>query len=57
MSFRCDQCNVAQPNETKPNRIVVDTRHKTYVNNGKLSEGFEIVKEVDLCRRCDVSDR
>ena len=53
MSFKCDYCSEAQENNTKPNRIVVDTRSVTYNTNGQTTTGTEIVKEVDLCGKCE----
>jgi hypothetical protein len=54
MSFKCDYCSNAQPNGIKPNKVVVETRIKTYpaTKDGKFPTGTEIVKEVDLCRDC-----
>ena len=53
MSFKCDYCSEPQANNTKPNRVVVETRNVTYQTNGQTSTGTEIVKEVDLCVECD----
>ena len=54
MSFKCDYCNEAQENNTKPNRIVVETRNVTYqTKDGQTPSGTEIVKEVDLCANCE----
>ncbi len=53
MSFKCDDCNEPQPNGTKPNKVVVETRNVTYpTRDGQTSSGTEIVKEVDLCANC-----
>jgi len=53
MSFRCNRCDKPQPNETKPTRVVVETRRKEYkLKDGQFSEGTEIVKEQDLCAEC-----
>jgi hypothetical protein len=30
MSFMCGVCNKAQPNKSKPHRVVTETRRKTY---------------------------
>ncbi len=54
MSFRCDRCGVAQPNEKKPNRVVVETRRKEYkLKDGQYSVGTEIVREENLCANCN----
>ena len=53
MSFKCDNCNEAQPTYTKPNRVVLKTRNVTYkLNSGASVDGTEIVAEADLCRSC-----
>ena len=53
MSFKCDYCNKPQENNTKPNRVVVETRDVTYkTRDGQTPTGTEIVKEVDLCKGC-----
>ena len=54
MSFKCDNCNEAQENNVKPNRVVVETRNVTYKakGDGQAPTGTEIVKEVDLCVTC-----
>lgn len=57
MSFRCDYCNEPQENNTKPNRVVVETRNVTYqTKDGQTPSGTEIVKEVDLCVGCVTAD-
>jgi hypothetical protein len=54
MSFKCDYCSEAQPDNTKPNKVVVETRNVTYqTRDGQNPTGTEIVKEVDLCAKCD----
>ena len=51
---------ITKPNE-KLNRLVVQTKDKTYVNkfidkNGKECEktttGYEIAKEINVCKEC-----
>jgi hypothetical protein len=54
--FYCGNCNkLTQPNESA-NHVVVNTRKKTYENRAKekvlISEGFEIVKEILVCKEC-----
>lgn len=57
MSFKCDYCNKPQENNTKPNRVVVETRDVTYprTGDGNAPTGTEIVKEVNLCANCEVA--
>ncbi len=58
MSFRCEQCNEVQPIYSRPNRIVVDARRKQYIQEEtedqpeKVTYGWEIVKELDVCELC-----
>lgn len=58
MSFICEKCNTAQPNGIKPNRVVAATREKEYVNKdtGKVSYGWEIVHEMNLCGECEPTE-
>ena len=49
MSYICKNCGTAKIDGSKPNRVVVETRHATYPNFG---EGREIVKEANLCDVC-----
>lgn len=49
MAFRSQHSGKEYPAGTKPVRIVVATRQKTYVGyEGKRSNGWEIVKEIDV---------
>ncbi len=59
MSFKCDNCNEPQPNDTKPSKVVVETRNVTYKarGDGQAPTGTEIVKEVDLCVVCNEQPR
>jgi len=56
MSFRCKKCNEFQG--TKPIKVVTETRRVTYPvakdSNGRdyIPEGWEVVKELDLCEKC-----
>jgi hypothetical protein len=54
MSFRCDQCNRALPRGASPIKKVVKKREKVYCNEKgeQVAVGWEIVKEIGLCRRC-----
>ena len=58
MSFRCDYCDEAQPNGVKPIKVVTQTRNVTYprTKDDRIPTGTEIVKEVDLCVKCNASD-
>jgi hypothetical protein len=55
MSFKCDYCSEPQSRGTKPNKVVVETRNVSYpmTKDGIRPTGTEIVKEVDLCGRCN----
>jgi len=62
MSFRCEKCGQAQPPRSKPIMKVIETRNKFYprieiddeiIDGG--GSGWEIAKEIMICRRCDES--
>jgi hypothetical protein len=66
MSFKCENCNEAQPNKIRPHKNI-EFRDKSYKNykysiNDKgereveeiLSDGKEIVKEHIVCEKCYV---
>ena len=38
MSFKCDKCGKVQPNRTKMNKKVTETREVTYSNGGSGKE-------------------
>jgi len=56
MSFRCQKCK--KPQGVSPIKVVTETRRVTYPvakdSNGRdyIPEGWEIVKELDLCEKC-----
>lgn len=58
MSYRCEVCDVPQPDGTNCNFTVVETRTKTYesynpkTKRGKTTQGKEIVRELKLCKSC-----
>lgn len=60
MSFRCDNCHEPQSAGTKPYKVVLQTRKKSYpartARNGAIIDnggtGREIVREVKLCLKC-----
>lgn len=67
MSFRCAMCKEAQPVNSSPHKIVVETRAVTYPERTKKrvtqfreenividagGQGTEIVKEIDVCPTC-----
>lgn len=59
MSFRCDNCKVAQPSGTRPIVRVVETRTKDYPERKRPDgsydtggSGTEIVREERLCEGC-----
>ena len=59
--YKCQKCGkVTKPHE-KLNRLVTQTREKTYVNKfidrygnecEKITTGNEIVKEINVCGKC-----
>lgn len=59
--YKCEKCGkITKPHE-KLNRLVIQTRDKTYVNkfidkNGKecekITKGYEIAKEINVCKEC-----
>lgn len=46
MSYRCEKCDEAQPNNTQPNKVV------THIRTYDASPEWEIAKEVDACESC-----
>ena len=61
MSFRCQNCQKAQPNGAKPHRVVTATRRKDFTierlnKEGKRIKvretGEEIAAEANLCDKC-----
>lgn len=62
MGFRCDLCNVAQPQGTKQHIVEGETRAKQYRNmvladDGVskvelVSQGYETVSELKCCATC-----
>jgi len=53
MSFRCDKCKRALPSGSKPIKKIVKRRDRVYDNEkGEKTTGWEIVQELDLCKRC-----
>ena len=47
--FKCDKCGKVQPNRTKMNKKVTETREVTYSNGGS---GKETVTELSVCDHC-----
>ena len=61
MSFKCDVCGETIPNNIKPIKKVVETREKIYPpvlkpdkTIDRIPVGWEVVKEIDCCRRCSL---
>ena len=52
MSFQCGRCNKAVPNGIKAVPVVMQTRPRTYYNNGHTSTGRETVREIKACGKC-----
>ena len=62
MSFICEQCKQVQRPRSKPIRVVVESRVKYYPRaeigdetTDSGGSGWEIVREIMVCRRCDES--
>lgn len=58
--YKCQKCGrLTKPGE-KQNKLVVQTREKTYINKvienkreiEKVTTGFEIAKEINVCDKC-----
>lgn len=55
--YRCERCGkVTKPRE-KQNKKIIKTRKKIYHNKDKygketVKEGYEIVKEINICDKC-----
>jgi hypothetical protein len=60
MSFRCEECNIVQPDRTKPKRVVTKIRNKVYSIRKNSAEevidrggkGWEVLQEKDVCDKC-----
>jgi len=50
--FNCEGCKTTQAATVKPHRIVAEKRQQTYTNNGVITRGWEIVREINLCDEC-----
>lgn len=60
--FKCEMCNSISEPKTSPIKVVLETRKKVYENQVRgrnefkpkiiISEGWEIVKEVNACKYC-----
>jgi hypothetical protein len=56
--FKCEKCNKVSEPGVAPKKVVVETRAKTYVENGHVvGQGREIAKELKLCSGCAVSTK
>ena len=51
--FKCEKCKCITNPREKENKVVVNKRVKTYTNDGKTSEGWEIEKEIKVCEKCN----
>lgn len=60
MSFICEECEQVQYSRSKPVKVVVERRDKRYprveigdetIDSG--GSGWEVVREIIICRRCD----
>lgn len=58
MSFICENCNQAQKDGTKMNKVITRIRKVLYPvikdkeEKIRIPEGFEIVKELSVCPLC-----
>ena len=58
--FKCSRCGRTTNPCEKLTKLVTDTKEKTYYNKfikkgkeiEKISHGYEILREIDLCERC-----
>ena len=58
--YRCQKCNKNSKPGRELHKIVIETRPKEYKNiikiksrkRAKFSTGYEIVKEMGVCKRC-----
>ena len=52
--FRCGSCNTLTKPREKATRLVTATRPRVYYNERgvKVGEGFETVREINLCPSC-----
>ena len=55
--FRCNKCEMNSKPKEKPNKVVAETRKRLYYDSYKELEGvgWEIVKEIFLCNRCNTN--
>ncbi len=62
MSFKCEVCRETQNHGVKANKQVVEIRKVTYPTVKKkdgnivIPEGFETVRELDVCPECSNKD-
>lgn len=57
MSFRCQRCGTAYPNnqhpaEKRPFRVIADVRPRMYRGENSVAYGWEIKKEQIICAPC-----
>lgn len=57
MSYKCQQCGYVAKDGERPFKKVVETRQRTYKTKTKFgrekeSTGWEVVKEIIVCRNC-----
>lgn len=55
--YNCDICTQATKSGEKQNKVIIETREKTYYNTDKygkekISKGWEIIKEINVCDKC-----
>lgn len=55
--YNCDICTKTTKSGEKQNKVIIETREKTYYNTDKygkekISKGWEIVNEINVCDKC-----
>ena len=55
--FKCELCGKTTQAGEKQTKKIIKTRDKKYINkdkngNEKVSNGFEIVEEINICEEC-----
>jgi len=51
--FRCEMCGSVQPAGAALNRVATVIRSVVYEGPGQTAKGFETVREIDACKKCE----
>lgn len=51
--FICEHCGCLSDMGEKPVRVVIEIREKIYDNNGIITKGHEIVREIVVHKDCE----